>query len=58
MLPLVFHPLHELFEPLLAAELNQEKIVIIKEGISAQKTFPPDGTIPFPCRRAHCHPNL
>ncbi len=43
MLPLVFHALYELLEPLLAAELSQERVAVITEGISAKKLFPPMG---------------
>jgi hypothetical protein len=33
MLPFVFHPLHELLETILAADVVEEKIVIINKRV-------------------------
>jgi len=43
MFPFEFDALHELFKARLAAELTQERVAVITEGISAKKTFPPMG---------------
>jgi len=39
MLPFVFYPLHELFEALLAADVNEEGIVFHKKRIIDKTTF-------------------
>jgi len=33
MLPFVFNPLHELFEPLLATDVIEEEVVVIDKGV-------------------------